>query len=262
MDLLITEELKIINESLKKSFVDPIPSNSLINFVSKGSKYIRSALTILYLKAQNCIITDEIYNVLVSCELIHNASLLHDDVIDNAETRRGEIVIARECSSKISILSGDYLLSIAIENLLKLRNFEIIEIFKNCTKKMCEAEMEQFFLRNKIPTTDDYIRICMGKTAELFSAVIQSSALLSELDTCKAKKMGESFGICFQIMNDLEKESAYIDNINGIYTAKDVLGIEKTKDLLDNYKEEMTRLISEYPKNIYRDKLEDLIISL
>ena len=74
--------------------------------------------------------------------------------------------------------------------------------------------------------------------------------------------MGELFGICFQIRNDLDKDSADIDLLNEIYTAKDVLGIEKTKTLLDNYKEEMRYLLENIPNNIYKTRLEDLIKDL
>ena len=75
----------------------------------------------------------------------------------------------------------------------------------------------------------------------------------------KAKKFGEIFGICFQIKNDLNFESAKRDKYNGIYTVKDIIGIEKTQDLLDNYKEEMNDLIKDFPENIYKESLKDLI---
>lgn len=258
----IEYEISIIKNLLEKSFIDPIPNKALQLFITEGSKYIRSSFALLYLKSQNCIITDSIFNILVAGEIIHNASLLHDDVIDDANTRRGKTTISKEFSPKISILAGDFLLTTAIETILDLNNLEILNIFKNCTKKMSEAEIKQFFFRNQIPTESEYLEICEGKTALLFSSILESCAIISNLSPENAKLLGKLFGICFQINNDLNPESINSDKLNNIYTIKDIVGIENTKKLLDNYKEEMSKLIKDFPENIYKKNLEDLIKSL
>ena len=258
---IINKELEILKKNIENNFTDPL-HNELKNFLLNGSKFIRSTLAILYLKSQNVEINNSVYNILTAGEIIHNASLLHDDVIDNANTRRGNTTIAKKFTSNISILAGDYLLSHAIEKLLELNNFEILNIFKNCTKKMSVAEIKQYFSQNSIPTKEQYIEICKNKTAELFSTILESCSLITNLEPQKAKDFGTLFGICFQINNDLNKESAKIDKLNGIYTAKDVLGIENTELLLDNYKKEMGNLIKSFPENIYKESLKDLINSL
>ena len=258
---IIEKEIEILKKNIENSFTDPL-QNELKNFLLKGSKYIRSTIAILYLKAQNIDINNDIYNILTAGEIIHNASLLHDDVIDNANTRRGNTTIAKKFTSNISILAGDFLLSHAIEKLLELKNFEILNIFKNCTKNMSCAEIKQYFFQNSIPTKEQYIEICKNKTAELFSTILESCSIITNLEQKKAKDFGILFGICFQINNDLNKESAKIDKLNGIYTAKDVLGIENTELLLDNYKEKMENLIKDFPENIYKESLKDLINSL
>ena len=232
---VIQREINILKENLNLGSNVPIPNNILSNFVIEGSKFIRSTISILYLKAQEKDLTDNVFKILSAGELIHSASLLHDDVLDNAETRRGKTVIAKIFSPMISILAGDYLLSKAIEKLLKLENTAILKNFKNCIQKMTESEIKQFFLRENLPTEDDYLEICKGKTAILFATILESSANVLGLDSEKAKTFAEVYGTCFQIKNDMEKESAYVDYKNGIYTAKDVLGIEKTASLLDNY---------------------------
>ena len=259
---LLEEEIINLKKKLEKDFIDPIEKDILKHFILNGSKFIRSSLSILYLKSQNIEITEDIYKILVAGELIHSASLLHDDVIDNAETRRGKSTIAKTFGSKVSILAGDYLLTSAISNLLKLKDFEIIERFKTCTQKMVEAELKQFFLRDNLPCEKDYLGICKGKTAGLFSCILQSCAQISNIDLVKANSFGELFGLSFQIKNDLESKSAEIDKHNGIYTAKDILGIENTHNLLDNYKQEMKNLIKDFPENIYKESLEVLIKSL
>lgn len=258
---IIEKELEQVLTEIKEGFTDPTPQETLTNFVLKGSKYTRSTLGILYLKAQEIELNPLAFRILASGELIHNASLLHDDVIDEADKRRGETTIAKKFSSKISILVGDYLISSVIEKLLNC-DTEILSIFKNCTKKMAEAEIKQFFLRGKLPTIEEYIEICENKTALLFASILESLAIALNIDRDIAKSLGMLFGTCFQIKNDLNTDSAQIDKKNNIFTAKDVLGIEKTLNLLDNYKKEMRELLGEFPNNIYKKTLEDLINSL
>jgi geranylgeranyl pyrophosphate synthase len=160
---------------LSKNFIELFDNNDLSNFLINSSKFIRSKFAILYLKSFNIDLTDEIYNILASGELIHSASLLHDDVIDDADIRRGEISFPKKYNNKISILAGDYILAFSIEKLLNLNNLEIIKLFKNCTQTMCKSEIKQYFLRGQIPTEKDYLEICNGKTAELFTLLIRGT---------------------------------------------------------------------------------------
>ena len=215
------QELEQIKTNLLKNFIDPTPNNSLKNFIVKG-KFIRSSLAVLYLKSHNCAITEDIYKILEVGETIHSASLLHDDVIDNAKTRRNETVIAEQFSSKVSILAGDLLIAKSIKKLLELNNNEIIEIFRDCTEKMSISEIKQFFLRGKLISEEDYISICEGKTANLFAAILKSCAAISNISKEQAYNFGILFGTYFQIKNDLEPNSAKADKNNEIYTAMDV----------------------------------------
>lgn len=255
------QEINQIKTSLLKNFIDPIPNDSLKNFIVKG-KFVRSALAILYLKASNCHISEGIYKILEAGELIHSASLLHDDVIDNAKIRRNETVIAKQFDSKISILAGDLLISKSIKKLLELNNPDILELFRCCTEKMAGSEIEQYFLRSKKTTFESYIEICKGKTANLFATILESCAIIANLPIEKAKSFGLLFGTFFQIKNDLNPESANVDKNNKIYTAIDIIGIEKTINLLDNYKEEMSKIIDTFPKDVYKRELKDLIESI
>lgn len=258
----IKRELDSVKKELINGFNDPIPNEILTDFLVNGSKFVRSTLAICYLKALGCEITDKIIKLLTVGELIHSASLLHDDVIDGASNRRGKSTISNQFSDKISILSGDLLLSEGVKKLLDVDNNKVLKIFLDCTQKMSLTEINQYFKRGTIPSEDEYIEICNGKTAVLFSAILQSCALLSNIDVEKAKNFSEIFGICFQIKNDLDLQSSLEDRQNQIYTAKDVLGIEKTNLLLDNYKKSMVELVDDFPQNIYKEGLEGLINSL
>lgn len=245
-DILITNNDEDIFEELNK-------------FLTSGSKYIRSTLAILYLKSHNIEVTKDIIKILSAGELIHNASLLHDDVIDNSKVRRGNITIGEKFSSKISILMGDFLVSIAIKKLLDFGNLTIINNFRNCTEEMSRAELLQYSLRGQIPSETDYINICRGKTASLFIAILQSVATISKLNVSSAIKFAENFGILFQIKNDIEPKSSQIDKQNAIFTAYDIFGVEKTKILIDNYRANIDNLMQEFCENCYCFELKNII---
>lgn len=249
----IDKGLNIFSDNKNEVFLE------LNKFLNSPQKRIRSLFTLLYLKANNKNVTEDIKKILIAGELIHNASLLHDDVLDDAELRRGNITIGKKFSSKISILAGDYLISYAIEKLLNLDNMEIIKIFQECTKNMSEAEIQQYSLRGIKPDFSDYINICRGKTASLFEAMLCSSVLISKGNIDKAGQFAQKFGILFQIKNDMEENSAKADLKNEIFTIKDIIPIEKTNRFIDNYKEEIRDEIRSLPDNIYRIGLEGLL---
>ncbi len=253
---------KVENELFDLFESDSEVTESLKSFLKAPSKRIRSIFAILYLKSNNCEITDDVISLLTAGEIIHNASLLHDDVIDEAETRRGETAISKKFDSKISILSGDYLLSVAVKILLKLNNDEILNTFLNCTEKMCKAEIKQYLLRGKIPAESEYIEICEGKTSSLFGAILKSAAIIKNLDKNRAERFGTLLGTLFQINNDSSEESIKSDKKNGIHTSLEVLGIEKTNALKDNYKEEMRAITGVFPNKTYSSRLIDLAVNL
>ena len=258
---IIKTELKSIDKNLNALLFSEkeLIYKELINFVNSPQKRIRSLFIILYLKSLGKDITSDIIEILTAGELIHNASLLHDDVIDGAKTRRGNITLGEKFSPQISVLSGDLLLALATEKLIKKENMDIIKIFRHCTQRMCEAEIKQYFLRGKIPAIEEYLEIAEGKTASLFRAMAESCALICGLDLNNACNTAVNFGILFQLKNDLDTESAKADAKNKIYTPKDILGIEKTMILTDNYLEKIRRDLEEIPDNIYKTGLEDLI---
>ena len=258
MEILKTE-LEKIKEELLSGFKDPLENNELERFLVGASKYVRSTLALLYIKSFGLEVNSDVIKILSIGEIIHNASLLQDDVIDDAEKRRGNLTIGKKYSSKLAILSGDYLLLLAMKKLLDLGNSEIIEYFRLCAEKMTTSEIQQFFFRNKSISKEEYLKICEEKTALLFSVILKSCAITLGVDDRKASEFGRLFGMIFQINNDLEKTSAQQDRLNGISTAKDILGIENTRILLDNYQGELKLLLKECSNNSYKKRLEDLI---
>lgn len=259
---MINFELEEIDKNIIAVTEEILPDNTLISFLSKGSKRIRARLAFLLLKAFEKTSDRTIYDIITAGELIHNASLLHDDVVDNSELRRGTTTLCKKYSSNISILCGDYVVSAATKLLININNTEIFNIFNNCVKDMASAEVKQYFIRGQNPDINTYLEICKGKTAGLFKAILRSCALYLNMDKELFEKFGELFGIAFQINNDLESFSAKEDKKNNIHTAVDVLGIENTNILLDNYKQELRVLLKTVPDNRYRMELEDIIEKL
>ena len=260
---LIKDELDTVNNEISNIEIE---SNKLgevlINFVTTSSKRIRSLVTILYVKSLKNSISFESIKTIAAGEIIHNASLLQDDVIDGAKLRRGKTTIGTLFSPKISILAGDMLLTKAIEKLLSTKNEEILKLFLTCTESMCNAEINQYFARGKILDLETYIEICAGKTAKLFQAILESCAIIEEIDISPAKQFALDFGIYFQLKNDLEEFSAKTDKQNQIYTLKDMFGIEKTMILVDNYQKKIQGEINNLPDNQYKKGLENLLYKL
>ena len=251
-------------EELEKNFSNLFEINTTLHkdieiFIQGPSKRIRSIVCLLYLKSNNVVISDKIYKLLVAGELIHNASLLHDDVIDDSEIRRGNEAFFKKYNYKASILSGDYLLSIAVKNLIKIGNEEILRNFLSATQEMSNAELKQFLNRNKEIDINEYIDIINGKTASLFQAMLISSSILSGIKQNKEKTLGKLIGLLFQINNDFQTDSIINDKQNGIRTIIDILGIEKTQSLKDNYKKEAREIINSLPNKNYSKGLEDLV---
>lgn len=256
---ILKEELLLIEKNIASLIeAENCILSELESFISGPSKRIRSVLALLYLKSQNMCVTDEVIDLLTAGELFHNASLLHDDVIDNSELRRGETTIGKKFSDKISVLSGDLLISFGIKKILKIKNSMIQDTFLNCTQVMCKAEIQQFLNRGQPVKLDEYIDICSGKTAALFEAILMSCAVLTGSNVDIAKRFAHLFGIIFQIKNDLNPISAKNDKQNKVYTINDIFSIEKTNNLMDNYKQEMRSIIKNFPENEYKKGLEAL----
>ncbi len=137
-------------------------------------------------------------------EAIHLSSLLHDDVVDGSELRRGVATMNAQHSNKISVLFGDHIFISALKIASELENSEAIKIIHRAVKRMVEGEIRDT-LNNEIIDEDTYIRIIGDKTASLFAASGEMGVVLSGVDGIErvwARELGESVGIAFQIIDD------------------------------------------------------------
>ena len=257
---LIKNELDTIDKAFSSIIsIDNEILKNIHEFITGNSKRIRSILSLLYIKSYSCDLDENLINIILAGELIHNASLFHDDIIDNAKYRRNNETFLYKYNSNIAVLSGDLLLIKAVFKLLNVNNEKFLDLFLKCTNRMIEAEIIQYLNRGKNISENEYINIASGKTASLFSVILECIALYLNKDRILAKKLGDQFGIIFQITNDLQNESIYNDKENNVKTLINILGIEKTLSFKDNYVCNYKTALKNLPENKYRDGLEKLV---
>jgi octaprenyl-diphosphate synthase len=140
-------------------------------------------------------------------ELIHTATLVHDDIIDDADTRRGRPSVNARWGNEITVLVGDWLYMTAFQKTLAQRNFEILDILTNLTCRMTEGELLQLTQRGNVDITEDeHLDIVRAKTAYLFSAAAEIGAIIggaSSSERIGLRNYGLNIGIAFQLIDDL-----------------------------------------------------------
>jgi octaprenyl-diphosphate synthase len=140
-------------------------------------------------------------------ELLHTASLVHDDVVDDARERRGALSINALWNSKIAVLVGDYMLSRGLLISVEKNRFDMLEIVSEAVKSMSEGELLQLQKsRKQNIREEDYFKIITSKTAALIAACTACGAVSTTSDTeviQQMKDFGENIGIAFQIRDDL-----------------------------------------------------------
>ncbi|OGI18906.1 MAG: hypothetical protein A3B68_06705 [Candidatus Melainabacteria bacterium RIFCSPHIGHO2_02_FULL_34_12] len=205
---LISNELSIVEENL----ISKLPAKSIllkeiISYIfSSGGKRIRPALSLLLAYATGNLHKKHIILAELT-ELIHTASLIHDDIIDSANLRRGRETVNNLWNDKVSVITGDFLFAQASVRLGELENTEIVKIYARVLSDLCDGETEQYSSLFNINTNwETYIRKSTAKTASLFAACCKSAALLNNQDekiVKDANSFGNNFGISFQIVDDI-----------------------------------------------------------
>ena len=244
----------------------------IFDILNAPSKHIRPLVSFLYLRAVGADIDKEQILYQTAIELVHNASLIHDDIIDNSEIRRKIKTLNSEFDSKLAVISGDYLLSFAIRKVLKIGIPRLTEIFCETLEIMVKGEINQYFGRNKIPKIEEYLKKSEQKTAKLFEAALEGAMIInsqSEQGKKSSKDFAKNFGIAFQIRDDLINcMTSKSDIKDGVYTAPviysnsttiTVEGIEKTKILLNNYLDLALNSLEDIKENKYKSALIGLV---
>ena len=185
---------------------NPLLRTVLSHMVQRSGKQMRPILSLLFAKLHGGITKDS-YSVAIAIELLHNASLLHDDVVDESLMRRGQKSINAEFGNKVSVLAGDYLLSTSSAFIAETGNAEMARVMSRIGQELSDGELYQLSQSQEIDLSEDtYFKIISKKTACLFGACTQLGALSAGAtaeEAENARKFGESIGICFQIRDDI-----------------------------------------------------------
>lgn len=275
---LVENELSVIKNRVADSVSVHEPLNSYLKEVlCAPSKQIRSLVSLLYIKSLGREVSDEQFDLLSAVEIVHNASLIHDDIIDESDLRRGMETVSYKFGNKLGVISGDYLLARAMEKVVGLNSFEILKIFTNTLKQMCVGEINQHYDKFKIGTIENYLEKSKNKTAYLFQTALSGCAILNNQTDEALSNISEfalDFGIAFQIRDDLLNLVAKNDGKplkndieDGIYNSAVIFarssenytsGIEKTRVLLNNYVESAVARLDLLAQNQYSQALRKL----
>jgi octaprenyl-diphosphate synthase len=172
-----------------------------------GGKRVRPALLILSAQAFGAQVNESILRMATVMEFLHTATLVHDDIIDDADLRRGRASVKAHWGNDIAVLAGDWLYMSAFEMTLQERCFEILDILTRVTRLMTEGELLQLIQRGRVEITEtEYLDIIHRKTAHLISACCEIGAILAGAPRAEQELMrdfGLKIGIAFQLADDL-----------------------------------------------------------
>lgn len=203
LDLQAIDQILLKFSAGKSPLIQEI-SHHLIN---SGGKRIRPILLILSAKLCAAKSKEDYHNLAAAVELIHSATLLHDDVVDTSQVRRGKKTANAIWDNKFTILVGDYLFSVAFQLMVKAKNLAVLDLLSKSSSIMADGEVMQLENSNNIELLEEkYFEIIFGKTAVLFSAACESGALVSgatEEQVVALREFGKNLGTLFQIVDDV-----------------------------------------------------------
>ncbi len=177
------------------------------NYIIAGSgKKVRPILTLLSAKLIGAISNETLYAAF-AVELLHTASLVHDDVVDDTLERRSRPSVNARWTNKVAVLTGDYILSKSLHSAYLTKNIEIVGAIANIGMTLSDGELLQLTVENMEGIDEElYFKIIERKTAQLFATCMEVGALSSQATNKELnalKKFGNLLGLCFQIKDDI-----------------------------------------------------------
>ena len=234
---LVADRLREVEVSFRHSLASPIRLvDEVGQFVTEGAgKRVRPTLHLLCTRLCEY---DGPHEVLLATvvELIHCATLIHDDIIDGAKTRRGRESLNHRWGNDITVLFGDYMFAKAMELALKAESLAVMQRLADVTLRMTEGEMLQTRYIGRLDlTVDEYLDLVERKTAALFSCCCELAGLVSGVDEERGaalRRYGRHLGLAFQLVDDLLDFTGDSKRL-GKATARDLLGGKATLAVLD-----------------------------
>lgn len=220
---IISDELKkfdLLYNSIRSE--NPRLQKMIEHMYRADGKKIRPILLLLTAKALGAV-NDKTYHAAVTIELLHTATLIHDDVVDDANMRRGQPSLNSVFDNRKTVLCGDFFLSSALTQSVLTQDLEIVSIIANLGKKLAEGELQQLLIADEIIIDEgEYFNVIKNKTASLLSACMKIGALTVSANrevVDKFSELGELIGISVQLRDDIF--DYYDDNI-GKPTGNDI----------------------------------------
>jgi octaprenyl-diphosphate synthase len=204
----VEDKLILVEEKIKNKLTSDVDLVQKISdyHLKTGGKRLRALLTLGSSKLCGYLKGGRDINLAACIELIHGATLLHDDVIDNSDMRRGKKTINIIWGNQSSILTGDYLLSRCFEMMVEDGNLEILKLLSSTSAKIAQGEILQLQHKGEIDMLEEtYLKIIYSKTAALFSAATKVGAILSKKNNKEKEALefyGKNLGLTFQIADD------------------------------------------------------------
>jgi len=215
---LISEDMQAVNRLIQARLHSEIVLvNQLSHYIiASGGKRLRPMLSLLAARA--CGYNgDKHINVAAIVEFIHTATLLHDDVVDESDMRRGQETANNVWGNQAAVLVGDFLYSRSFEMMVDVGEMRVMEILAQTTNIIAEGEVLQLLNCNDPETTEArYLEVIYSKTAKLFEAACQLGAVLAGLSTEQEKAVaqyGVHLGTAFQLVDDILDYSASADEM-------------------------------------------------
>ena len=211
---LVSEDMRKVNQLIldkMQSPVDMIPQLAG-HLIAAGGKRLRPMLTLA--AAQLCGYRGERHLGLATCvEFIHTATLLHDDVVDESELRRGRESANALFGNQPSVLVGDFLFSRAFQLMVEDGSLQVLKILSDASAVIAEGEVMQLMTANDTQTSEEaYLKVIRSKTATLFAAAAQIGAVVADrprLQEDALESYGMNLGIAFQLVDDVLDYSAH-----------------------------------------------------
>ena len=188
------------------SHENPILNEALVHMRQRLGKMMRPILVILSARmVGRC--TQEVLHAAVALEMLHTASLVHDDVVDESDRRRGQASVNARFGNKAAVLVGDYVLSMALEHAALTQSTQVVGLVAQLGQTLADGELLQLYnTQSDIIDEKSYYSVIRKKTASLFAACSQIGAILaggSEDDVERLRQVGQITGICFQLRDDI-----------------------------------------------------------
>ena len=213
----VEEKFILVEEKIKNKLTSEVDLVQKISdyHIKTGGKRLRALLTLGSSKLCGYLKGGRDINLAACVELIHGATLLHDDVIDNSDVRRERKTTNVIWGNQSSILAGDYLLSRCFEMMVEDGNLEILKLLSSTSAKIAQGEILQLQHKGEVDMLEEtYLNIISSKTAVLFSAATKVGAILAERNNKEKEALefyGKNLGLTFQIADDTLD---YNSNIN------------------------------------------------